>query len=153
MIPMGRFGVTIEELQRNMREGLRKARRRRENHSKVFNPRSISNYQQQPETRRDCNSTGISQPLPPTFNYNIYNNAQNPNQPEVRRKDFDLGLFLILTAIVVVFLWVYDHGFRGVIMDLYERGIGQLQPLDSGTMVILGLLVVVLVIYLVSRRK
>ncbi|KYK30071.1 hypothetical protein AYK20_04645 [Thermoplasmatales archaeon SG8-52-1] len=101
---MGRFGVTIEELQRKMREGLRRTRRRRENQSKVFNPRSISNYQQQPEIRRDCVSTGNPQPSPPTFNYNIYNNAQNPNQPEVRRKDFDLGLFLILTAIVGVFL-------------------------------------------------
>ncbi|GAJ15008.1 unnamed protein product [marine sediment metagenome] len=143
-----------------MRDHFRKQRQRRYNHSKPFTPRPISIIQQPRVTNdtpiRNNNSGGSNQP--PTFNYNIFNTApkvdsQPKSQNKTKTKDFDLGLFLILTAIVGVFMWIYDSGFRSVTSELIQKGLGQLTLIDSATAGLLGVLVIVLIIYLVSKRK
>jgi LPXTG-motif cell wall-anchored protein len=67
-------------------------------------------------------------------------------------KEFDPILFLILIAIVGVFVW-YDDSFRAVLLDLYDKSLGQLSVFNHEAFMIAGLLLFVLLIYLISRRK
>ena len=122
--------VTVKELQSHMRDYFQRQRQRRETNSKRFKCRPIEIPLQS------------IQPL---------QTNSNPPSP-TRNKQFDPILFLILISIVGVFVW-YDDNFRAILLELYDKSLGHLSLFNKDALLIVGLLVIVLVIYLVSRRK
>jgi len=128
---MGRYGVTLDEMKESTRAFFKNQREQVRNKRQ---PNRISNYQQ-PEKQVE------NQSQPPSSSF------------ATRNREFDAGLFLILTTITGAFLYLFSVDFRVVTHQLVEKGIGRLDLLSQESLMIAGVVVIVCIIALVSRKK
>lgn len=144
---MGRYGITLDEMTEGTRSYFRKQRElqeRRRNkpmESKVV----LSNQQPQQLPAQTVSINPQGENPSPT---NISHYPRN-NQP----KDFDAGLFLILTTITGVFLYLFSADARLMAHQLIEKGIGRLNLLSQESLMMAGIVVIVCIIALISRKK
>lgn len=128
---MGRYGVTLDEMKESTRAFFKNQRGPVRNKEQG---NTISNIQQ-PEKQVETPSQ------PPSSSF------------QTRTREFDVGLFLILTTITGVFLYLFSADVRLMTHQLVEKGIGRLNLLSQESLMIGGIVVIVCIIALVSRRS
>lgn len=128
---MGRYGVTLDEMKDSTRAFFKNQRERVRNKEQG---NTISNIQQ-PEKQVE------NQSQPPSSSF------------QTRTREFDAGLFLILTTITGAFLYLFSTDFRMMTHELIDKGMGRLELMSSESLMIGGIVVIVCIIALVSRRS
>ncbi len=127
--------VTVEEMQRHMRDYFQKQKERRKTVSKPFKGISI---------QRDVEP------------------KQTPATPEQPPSSFnskasygyvDGGLLIALTTAVMCFLYLFDPNIRVMINSFIIKGLGQLQTVSSEAFAFCSLIIILCIIIIISKRR
>jgi len=128
---MGRYGVTLDEMKESTRAFFKNQRGPVRNKGQG---NTISNIQQ-PEKQVE------NQSQPPSSSF------------ATRNKEFDAGLFLILTTITGAFLYLFSIDFRMMTHKLIDKGVGRLELMSTESMMVVGIVVILCIIALISRKR
>ena len=128
---MGRYGVTLDEMKESTRAFFKNQREQARNKGQG---NTISNYQH-PEKQVETPSQ------PPSSSF------------QTRNQEFDAGLFLILTTITGAFLYLFSTDFRMMTHELIDKGIGRLELMSTESIMVVGIVVILCIIALISRKK